>query len=117
MPVHNVGGEEVVVSPKSRNYYVYRRQGVAVEVSPDRHWWCAWLCSSTKKIDFIECSITLTGLSEATATDSCEDCGKLSVMGPTFWGVNIPQPFDLVAYRGTVRIEGEVFPISGSMQY
>ena len=116
MPEHSVGGETIVVSPRSRNFFFYRSQGVSIEVSPERHWWCLWLCSSTTSIDLIQCAINLSGLApDADANGQCSDCGSLNVMGPAFWGFNIPQPFQRVTYSGIVQINGERFPISGSI--
>ena len=89
-----------------------------VEVSPRRHWWCLGLCSTTKKIELLRCSIVLTGLAgEAQAEKQCMNCGKLTVTGPGFWGFNIPLPFDQVRYGGVARIQGELFSFEGSMVY
>jgi hypothetical protein len=118
MPVHDVGGEKVVVSTRSQNFFIYRRQGISIEVSPKKNWWCLWLCSSTKKIDRIEASIQLTGIAApAEASGQCSNCGSLNVMGPAFWGFNVPNAYQQVSYRGSVRIKGQSFPISGSMVY
>jgi hypothetical protein len=118
MPVHNVGGEEIVVAPRSQNFFLYRRQGISINVSPKRRIWCLWLCSSTTNIDRIECSILLSGLAqEAEAAKQCTNCGSLNIMGPAFWGVNIPQAYQRVEYRGRVQIKGEEFSITGSIVY
>jgi hypothetical protein len=38
-------------------------------------------------------------------------------MGPAFWGFNIPQPYQSVSYRGTVKIHGQNYAFSGSSLY
>lgn len=118
MPVHEVGGESVEVSTRTRNFFFYKSQGIRIEVSPERHWWCLWLCSTTKEIDLIQCSIILSDSGEpAEASGSCEDCGDLNVMGPSFWGFNFPWPYARVAYQGVVQIDGERYSISGTILY
>jgi hypothetical protein len=118
MAVFNVGSQSVVVSTRSQNYWFFRKQGIKIEVSPDRHWWCLWLCSSTTSIDAIQCYIHLTGVApDADATNKCSSCGSLDVMGPAFWGLSVPQPFQSVAFEGTVQISGTRYPISGTLVY
>lgn len=118
MAVHELGGEEIEVTPRSRYYWFYRRQGVAIEVSPSRHWWCAWLCSTTTEIDEIRCTIVLSGdVADHEASGSCRDCGRLNVMGPAFWGAGVPQHYRQARYAGTVRIEGSAYEIAGSVLY
>lgn len=118
MAVHELGGEKIEVTPRSRYYWFYRRQGVSIEVSPSRHWWCAWLCTTTTEIDEIRCSIVLSGnVADHEASGSCSDCGRLNVMGPPFWGAGVPQPYQQARYAGTVRIEGRAHEIAGSVLY
>lgn len=118
MPEHSAGTETVSVAPRARNFWIYRRQGIRIEISPDRKFWCLWLCSSTTSIDRIRCSITLSGdVPEADASGQCTDCGSLNVMEPAYWGANFPPPFAQVTYRGTVVVDRQTYPISGTIVY
>jgi hypothetical protein len=118
MPVHNAGSEEIVVSPRSQNFFLYRRQGISIQVSPKRRPWCLWLCSSTKNIDRIEGSVLLSGLAQETeAANQCTNCGSMNIMGPSFWGINIPQAYQKVDYRGSVQIKGQEFSFTGAIVY
>src|SRR5438876_1317909 len=52
---YNFGGQTVSVTPRSVYYWFYRSQGVSIEVSPERHWWCLWICTTTTDVDAIQC--------------------------------------------------------------
>jgi hypothetical protein len=97
-------GQSVVISLVDRNYFFYRQQGVTVTVPNEKSWWCFW-CSNTRKVESINCLIELTGSGlEAKVKESCANCGSLEVLGPIFWGFNVPQPYKRVAYDVTVII-------------
>ena len=118
MPEHSVGGETCVVSAYSRNLFYYRRQGVSVDISPDRQWWCLWLCSRTVKVDRIDIAIVLDGIvGQAEASDDCDSCGDLRVAGPSFWGFRFGEPYQQVSYRGMITVAGDRFPVSGTIVY
>jgi len=118
MAVHQAGSESIEVSPRSRNFFFYRRMGVRIEVSPRRKWYCLWLCSKTTKIDSISCDAVLQGLDgTAQISDSCTNCGSLNVMGKKFWGIYVPKPYDAGRYSGVVVVEGVRYPIEGSFVY
>lgn len=115
MSVHNIGGERVVVTPIDRNWFFYRTQGISVEVSPRRRWWCLWICTTTTDVDSIQCFINLTGaVKRANANDSCADCGSLTVTGPDFWGFSVPRAFDRVSYSGSIKKGSSTFSFEGS---
>ena len=116
MAVHDVGGEKIEVTPSSKYYWFYRRQGILVEISPKRKWWCAWLCSSTTEIDEIRCSIVLSGVvPDHETSGNCSKCGNLRVMGPAYWGASVPKAYLQARYAGSVRIRGNVYTINGSV--
>ena len=118
MAVHQVGGESVEVTTASRYYWFYRKQGVDITVSPSRNWWCLWLCSGSKKVDEIRCSISLSGVVPThEASNSCSNCGNLKIWGPSFWGGGVPQAYQQAKYSGTVKISGQAHAISGSLIY
>lgn len=118
MAVHQLGGEDVVVVAASKYYWFYRRQGIAIEISPSRNWWCLWLCSDTKKIDLINCSIILSGITaDAEASGSCSNCGGLKVWGPSYWGASVPAAYLQARYNGSVRIKGQTYAFNGAIIY
>src|SRR5437773_4678107 len=102
-------GETIVITPVDRNYFFYRRQGVVLEVSPKQSpWWCFWCSPTTASMDRLQCAIALVGLAgDASAQGSCTNCGRLEVMGPTFWGVHVPQPFQNVTYSVDAQKGGQ----------
>lgn len=113
MPQYHFGGETVVLSPRDVNYLIARQQGVTIEVSPQRHWWCLWLCSTTNSIQSIECAITLNGPSAPSISEgtSCTKCGSLSVWGPVRWGFLPPQDYCQVHVDAILRINNTNYEI------
>ena len=108
------GGLTVVVVPRSVFLFVFRQQGVSIQVNPETHWWCLWLCASTTNVQQISASIALSGANVAHATDQCTNCGSLNVMGPTYWGINVPKAFERVGWSGTIRANGVTYQFSGA---
>jgi hypothetical protein len=108
------GGLTVVVVPRSVFAFFFRQQGVSIQVNPETHWWCLWLCASTTSVQKISASITLSGANVAHATGQCTNCGSLNVMGPTYWGINVPKAFERVAWSGTIRANSVTYPLSGA---
>ncbi len=122
MAVFQLGGKNIQVDTYQTSWpasIFYKRQGVKIQVNPDSHWWCLWLCSSTDDIDEIGCTIVLhSSLEQDTeAKDSCTSCGDLTVEGPATWGYSPPWPYGTVDYNGTVRIDGTTYPFEGSLVF
>ena len=111
-------GHTVVVNPASQNFFFARRQGVSIQIDPQSHWWCAFLCSSTTTVDEIACTTELSGAVQAvSASGDCHSCGSLSVMGPWFFGVNVPQAFSRADSKITVTISGQKFDIADTVLF
>jgi len=122
MAVFQLGGKNIQVDTDQTSWpwsVVYKSQGVKIQVSPDSHWWCLWLCSSTDDIDQISCSIVLHSslVPDTEAKGSCTNCGDLSVDGPASWGFSGPWPYATVDYSGTARIDGTTYPFEGSLVF
>ena len=107
----------IVVVPKDSNWFFYRRQGITVEVAPDSHWWCLWLCTTTTTVDRITATAYMSGASTAVAQGSCTSCGSLDVMGPAYWGFNVPRAYDRVSWSGTITVHGMTYGFSGAALY
>jgi hypothetical protein len=122
MAVFQLGGKDIQVDTYKTSWPLnifYKRQGVEVQVNPDSHWWCLWLCSSTDDVDQIACTIELHSslTPDVGAKDSCSNCGDLTVEGPSSWGVSGPWPFASVSFTGTVTIDGSAYGFEGSLNY
>lgn len=115
MTVFDLGGQRVVVSAKTRYYYVYRRQGLTVQVNPKSHWWCAWQCTTHTEIDSIRCRIELIadGVVDHVANGGCSDCGKMALWGPAMYGFSVPAKYQSVRYSGVAVIDDDSFPFNG----
>ena len=118
LTVYERGGEQIVVEAENNYYFLYRKQGISIQVAPTTHWWCAWLCTSTTKIDRISFRVELTGpTGDYAASGECNNCGSLDVMGPSYWGYSVPAAYSRASYAGTVRIKGETYEIDGVALY
>ena len=65
MTVFNIAGRQVHVNPYKTPWpvsIIFKQQGVEIQVNPQRHWWCLWLCTTTGDADAIECTIQLNHL-------------------------------------------------------
>jgi len=87
MAVFQLGGKNIQVDTYQTSWPVsifYKRQGVKVQVNPDSHWWCLWLCSSTDDVDQLGCSIVLHSslVPDTEAKDSCTSCARSRGRGP-----------------------------------
>lgn len=109
-----VGGLNVVVIPNSSWWFFWASWGVSIKVNPESHWWCLWLCSSTTNVERITASIALTGANFAHGYGQCTNCGSMNVMGPTYWGYAVPNPFERVAWYGTIQVHGATYPFQGA---
>jgi hypothetical protein len=38
-------------------------------------------------------------------------------MGPSFWGFNVPKPFEQVHFRGEAIVDDKTFPFEGDIVY
>jgi hypothetical protein len=114
-PIYDRGGESVDVNARNLYLWVYRSQGISVEISPDRHWWCLWICTTTTDVDSIQFTILLEGqvLPPVRASASCTNCGSMNVVGWSGWGAGVPQAYQRVTYNGTVKIKGVPYAIEG----
>src|SRR5437016_12599665 len=77
--VFQLGGKKIQVDTYKTSWPLnifYKRQGVQIQVNPDSHWWCLWLCSSTDDIQAIDCTIVLRSSlgQDNSAKDSCTNC-------------------------------------------
>jgi hypothetical protein len=118
MPVHNVGGEEIVVRLALKISFYTADRVFQLTFLQSVEYGASGFVLPRQNIDRIECSILLSGLAqEAEAANQCTNCGSMNIMGPAFWGVNIPQAYQRVEYRGRVQIKGEEFSITGSIVY
>ena len=120
--VFQLGGKKIQVDTYKTSWPLnifYKRQGVQIQVNPDSHWWCLWLCSSTDDIQAIDCTIVLRSSlgQDDSAKDSCTNCGDLTVEGPASWGVSAPWAYASVDFSGTVGIDGETWPLEGSLVF
>jgi hypothetical protein len=51
MTVFNIAGRDVQVDTYKTWWplsVVWKQQGVEIQVNPETHWWCAWLCTTTE---------------------------------------------------------------------
>ena len=122
MAVFQLGGKNIQVDPDKTSWpasIFHKRQGVKVQVNPDSHWWCLWLCSSTDDVHQIGCSIVLHSAlqPDTDAKGSCTKCGDLSVEGPATWGFSAPWPYGSVDFSGTVQFGGNTHAFQGSLAF
>jgi hypothetical protein len=108
------GGLTVVVLPRNVFAFFFRQQGVSIQVNPESHWWCLWLCSTTTSVEKISAAILLTGANVAHASGQCINCGSLNVMGPNYWGFNVPNAFQRVGWTGAIQAHGVSYPFQGA---
>ena len=127
MPTFNLGGQRIEVFHTTRGFIWSRSDGITVQVSPERHWWCLWLCQSTTSIERIQASVMLSSLPDpntgavqtANGSASCVNCGSLDVMGPSTFRFPSPPPqvFHSATFSGSVTIHGSAFPFSGTLTF
>lgn len=120
MPRHSIGGATIDVSDGSSYYWFYRRQGISIEIEPERKWYCLWLCTAASDdADEIECSVTLRGgaVRDHHTSESCSNCDGLDVMGPAYWGASVPQAYGAADYNLSVEIDGEYGQFSGTVLF
>jgi hypothetical protein len=121
MTVFNIAGRHVQVDPYKTPWpvsIVFKQQGVEIQVNPQRHWWCLWLCTTTDNAKSMECTITLESPGVAvTASKSCTRCGDLTVRSSGSVGIGAPWEFQSVTYKGSVQFDDGSGSIGGSLVY
>jgi len=122
MTVFNIAGRNVQVDTYKTSWPLsifFKQQGVEIQVNPQTHWWCLWLCTTTDNADAIECTIRLEGplVPPVTAKNSCTNCGDLTVRSSGTVGFSAPWQFQSVAFRGVVRFSDGSGAIDGSLVF
>jgi hypothetical protein len=122
MTVFNIAGRKVHVDPYKTPWPVsilFKQQGIEIQVNPQRHWWCLWLCTTTDDAESIECTIKLKGAisPEVTAQKSCTSCGDLTIRSDGSVGFSAPWEFQSVDFKVTVRFDDGAGAIEGSLVY
>jgi hypothetical protein len=122
MPVFELGGKEVHVEPWSTWWPLsifYKQQGVEVKISPDRHWWCLWLCETTDDVERIGCEARLSGAlaPDATLEGECSSCGDLTLRSAASWGVSAPWLYQRADFSGSITVDRNSYPFRGSVLY
>jgi hypothetical protein len=120
--VFQLGGKKIQVDTYQTSWPLsifYKAQGVTIQVNPHGHWWCLWLCNSTDDIETLGCSIVLhSGLvADATAKNSCTNCGDLTVRGPASGGFSAPWAYGSVDFKGTAKINGQTSAFEGALAF
>ena len=68
MSVFKIAGRDIHVNTYRTPWpasILFKQQGVEVQVNPQRHWWCLWLCTTTDNAKRLEFEITLESAVEA----------------------------------------------------
>ena len=122
MTVFNIAGRDVHVDTYKTSWpwsVVWKQQGVEVQVNPETHWWCAWLCTTTENAKSIECTIKLESaiVPAVTAQNSCTNCGDLTVKSDGTVGFSAPWQFQSVEFVATVRFDDGADEIKGALVY
>lgn len=122
MTVFNIAGRDVHVDTYKTSWpwsVVWKQQGVEIQVDPETHWWCAWLCTTTENAKSIECTIKLESaiVPAVTAQNSCTNCGDLTVKSDGTVGFSAPWQFQSVEFVATVRFDDGAGEIKGALVY
>ncbi len=122
MTVFNIAGRDVHVDTYKTSWpwsVVWKQQGVEIQVNPETHWWCAWLCTTTENAKSIECTIKLESaiVPAVTAQNSCTNCGDLTVKSDGTVGFSAPWQFQSVEFVATVRFDDGAGEIEGALVY
>jgi hypothetical protein len=120
MTVFNIAGRDVHVDTYKTSWpwsVVWKQQGVEIQVNPETHWWCAWLCTTTENAKSIECTIKLESaiVPAVTAQNSCTNCGDLTVKSDGTVGFSAPWQFQSVEFVATVRFDDGAGEIKGAL--
>jgi hypothetical protein len=122
MTVINIAGRNVHVNTYQTPWpasIFFKQQGVRIQVNPQTHWWCLWLCTTTDNADSIECAINLHSalVPDVTASNSCTRCGDLTVRSSGSVGFSGSWQFQSVDFQGIVRFNNGSGAIGGSLLY
>lgn len=122
MTVFNIAGRNVQIDTYKTWWplsVVWKQQGVEIQVNPETHWWCAWLCTTTENAKSIECTIKLESaiVPAVTAENSCTNCGDLTVKSDGSVGYSAPWEFQSVEFEATVRFDDGSGTVKGVLLY
>ncbi len=122
MTVFNIAGRDVHVDTYKTSWpwsVVWKQQGVEIQVNPETHWWCAWLCTTRENAKSIECKIKLESaiVPAVTSQNSCTNCGDLTVRSDGTAGFSAPWQFQSVEFVATVRFDDGAGEIKGALVY
>jgi len=104
--IFNIAGRSVQVDTYQTPWplsAVWKQQGIEIQVNPQTHWWCLWLCTTTDNADSIECTIKLESAivpPGVTAQKSCTNCGDLTIRSDSSLGFGAPSLFQSVEFKG-----------------
>ena len=120
--IFNIAGEDVQVDTYQTPWplsVVWKQQGIKIQVNPQTHWWCAWLCTTTDNAKSIECTIFLESaiVPGVTAKKSCANCGDLTIRSDGTLGFRAPWEFQSVVFKGSVSFDDGAGPIDGVLVY
>ena len=116
MAVFHIAGRDVHVDTYKTSWPLsvfWKQQGIEIQVNPQTHWWCAWLCTTTDNAKSIQCTIILESaiVPAVTAQKSCTNCGDLTIRSDGTLGFRAPWEFQSVVFRGSVSFDDGVGPI------
>ena len=122
MTVFNIAGRKVQVDTYKTSWPLsifWKQQGVEIQVNPQTHWWCLWLCTTTDKANSIDCTINLQSaiVPAVTAKNSCTNCGDLIVKSGGSVGFGAPWQFQSVEFDGNVRFDDGAGIITGVLLF
>jgi len=122
MTVFKIAGRDVQVDTYQTSWPVsvfWKQQGVRIQVNPQTHWWCAWLCTTTDNAKAIECTIRLESaiVPAVTAKNSCTNCGDLTIRSGGSVGFSAPWQFQSVEFDGNVRFDDGAGEVKGTLIY
>lgn len=104
MPQYDAGGRKVTIQPVDRSFFFYRVQGVSVNISA--------------KVSLITCTINLIGLAGSQwATASNRNHSSLEILGPGYWGINVPRAYYEVGFECRIDADGKSYTFRGEMLY
>jgi hypothetical protein len=123
MAVFQIAGRDVHVDTYKTSWPLsvfWKQQGIEIQVNPQTHWWCAWLCTTTDDAKSIECTIKLESALEppgVQAQKSCTNCGDLTIRSDGTLGFGAPWLFQTVTFKGSVRFDDGAGEITGAMVF
>jgi hypothetical protein len=109
MPTYSFQGYDVHVDFSDQNFFLFRRQGVSINIEKSHSWWCPWCGGCNKnEIDTIQATASLRGLAGGYVdTQACGHCCSLGIYAPWYYGVNVPQSYCAASVEALIRIKGK----------